>query len=199
MQPFRWWHLVSGRKLFRLQLHGHEGGEVAYAVDVRHWGRQGGEDGALAHLYRDGRHHARSRLPAAFPVEGGTIEVVLSDFGLRRLHYLPDGGAEQQLVPDPGSAAGRRVRLEREHPLLNRWIGVVSVVLLVVGIGLNVLQLPDHLSAIPPLAEHLARFESPIHLPLWLNIGLGAGAVLASVDRALRLRYHWLLDGIANN
>ena len=168
--------------------------ETLYAVDVRQWGKQGGDEGK-AHLYVDGRHHAESTLPAAFPVEGGTIEVALSTYGPKRMHYVAADGAEQQLVPDPRSAVGRRLRLDREFPALSRLIGVVSVLLLVVGVGLNLLQLLEPISAIPPVVERFGRFESPIHLPLWLNVALGVGAGLASMERALRLRYHPLLDG----
>jgi hypothetical protein len=37
-------------------------------------------------------------------------------------------------------------------------------------------------------------FTSPVHLPGWLNFGLGLGAAAASTERALRLRHNWLLD-----
>lgn len=33
-----------------------------------------------------------------------------------------------------------------------------------------------------------------MHLPIWLNLALGGGAVLASMESALRLRYSSLLD-----
>lgn len=197
LEPFRWWQLLSGRKLLYLRLpHGNSPG-VEYAVDVRMWGKQAGDAGA-AHLYRDGSHHAHSTLPAAFPVAGGTIEVALSSFGLRRAHYIHVGGAQQWLDPDPHSAIGRRLGFERDHPGLSRWISSVSIVLLIAGIGLNLLQLLEPISQIPPLTERFGSFTSPIQLPLWLNLGLGLGAAAASVERALRLRYHWLLDAAAN-
>lgn len=195
LQPFRWWHLLTERALLTLRLVGRDGRDVVYAVDVRHWGKQGGDEGK-AHLFVDGRHRAESTLPAVFPVEGGAIEVALSTYGLRRAHYIPTAGAERQLTPDPRSAAGRRLRLDREHPLASRIVGGVSVVLLIVGVGLNLLQLLEPISAIPPALERFGRFESPLHLPLWLNVALGVGAGLASMERGLRLRYHWLLDGV---
>lgn len=194
LESFRWWHLLAGRSLFSLRLVGSDGHEPLYAVDVRHWGKQGGDEGK-AHLYVDGRHHAESTLPAAFPVRGGTIEVALSAYGPKRMHYVALDGAEQQLVPDPRSAVGRRLRLDREFPAMSRLIGVVSVLMLVVGVGLNLLQLAEPISAIPRVADWFGRFESPIQLPLWLNVALGVGAGLAGTERALRLRYHPLLDG----
>ncbi|MFP3813079.1 hypothetical protein SB660_18885, partial [Bacillus sp. SIMBA_005] len=54
------------------------------------------------------------------------------------------------------------------------------------------------LAAAPRPRRRFGTFVSPIHLPLWLNIALGAGAALASMERGLRLRYHWMLDGLGN-
>ncbi|MCP3427128.1 hypothetical protein NBM05_14185 [Rothia sp. AR01] len=195
LQPFRWWHLLAGRKLLYLPASPAEGRDADYAVDIRHWGKQGGEEGARAHLYRDGKHRAQSRLPAGFPVEGGTLEVAMSDVGLKRARYVTEDGARRQLTPDPRSAVGRRLRFDREHPVAGRWIGAVSVLLLLVGVGLNLLQIAEPVSEIPPIAESIGTFESPVRLPLWLNVTLGIGAALGSMERGLRLRYHWLLDG----
>lgn len=193
LKPFRWWQLLQGRKLFSLRLEGEDGREVVYALDVRHGGKEGGDFGT-AHLYRDGGHHAESTLPAVFPVEGGTIEAAMSTAGLRRAHYVTPDGAEEQLAPDPRSAEGRRLRFDREHPTVSRWIGAISVVVLVIGLGVNLVQIAEQISDIPPLVERFGRFESPIRLPLWLNITLGIAAGAAGRERALRLKYHWLLD-----
>ncbi|MFC4562186.1 hypothetical protein ACFO4E_09995 [Nocardiopsis mangrovi] len=193
LKRFRWWHLL-GRSLFYLRLPGDDGREMEYAVDVVHWGEQ--EDGEVrAHLYLDGGHRAQSKMPAAFPVPGGRIEVAMSAFGIRRCHYVANSGAEQQLTPDPRSPEGRRARLHREHPILSRCIGLVSVVLLVAGVGLNLLQALGPISEIPPVNEVTGTFTSPVLLPFWLNITLVAAAALASTERALRLRHSWLLDG----
>jgi hypothetical protein len=195
LQPFRWWQLLT-RSLFTLPLPGADGRRTVYAVDVRPTGDQDGR--VLAGLYRDGRLHATSKVPAAFPVEGGVIEVAATMFGLKRCHYVTPDGKEQRLVPDPGSAAGRRARLEDDHPALSRFIGSVSVMLLVAGVGVVLLELVDVVGRIPPVADRYGAFESPVQLPLWLTVTLGLGAVVASVERGLRLRYHWLLDGAAN-
>ena len=197
LKRFRWWQMFLGRALLHLQLTGDDGRRVVYSVDVRHWGDK--DDGEVrARLYRDGRHHAESKVPAFFPVEGGTIEVATSGFGVKRCHYVTLDGAERQLTPDLKSAEGRRARLERDHPSVSRLIGFVSVVMLIVGVGVNLVQLAEQISRIPPIAENIGVFESPIHLPLWLNITLGLGAGLASTERALRLRFHWLLDAGGN-
>ena len=188
LKPFRWWQQFS-RSLFHLRT----GEGTDYAVDVRLSGdKTTGE--VKADLYRDGRHHAVAKLPAVFPVDGGTIEVAVSRAGLKRCHHVTAAG-EQQLVPDPRSAEGRRARLDRDHPAASRALGHLSVALLVIGVALLVLQVAEPISRIPPIAENIGIFTSPLHLPLWLNTTLTIGAALASTERALRMRHHWLLDG----
>lgn len=197
LKRFRWWQMFLGRALLHLEPAAGAGRPAAYTVDVRHTGSaETGE--VVAHLYRDGRHHAASRVPAVFPVEGGVIEVATSAFGVKRAHLVTDGGGERPLTPDPRSAEGRRARLERERPGLSRSIGAVSVVVLVVGVGVNLLQVLAPVSRIPVVAENVGVFDSPIVLPLWLNVALGLAAALASTERALRLRHHWLLDAGGN-
>lgn len=195
LEPFRWWHLLSGRKLFSLALVRTDGSRAGYDVDVRLSGKQAGDFG-MVHLYLDGRHHAESSLPTAMPVEGGVIVLALGSAGLQRAYYRPDGGNVRQLTPHPRTAIGRRMRFDRDHPVLNRWVGAISVVVLVIGVGVNGLQLLESLSQVPPVAEHLGHFASPLHLPLWLNIALGLGAGFAATERALRLKFHWWLDGL---
>ncbi|WP_180819498.1 hypothetical protein [Gordonia terrae] len=186
LQRFRWWQL-PGRALFHLQL------DTIYAVDVRHWQNQSSGE-VTADLYRAGKQIAVSKLPAAFPVEGGTIQVAMSGSGLKRCHYVADDGRERQLSPDPASAEGRRARLAQNHPLTSRLIATSSAVLLIVGVALLILQVAEPISRIPPIAESIGTFTSPVQLPLWLIVALGVGAAAAGLERALRLRYHWLLD-----
>ncbi|WP_306216097.1 hypothetical protein [Actinoplanes sp. RD1] len=190
LERFRWWQLFTGRKLFTLRV-----GPIEYAVDVRVNGKQAGDDG-MVHLYADGRHRARSRMPAVIPVDGGTIQVAKSAVGLKRAHYVTTTGEEHSLVPDPGSAIGRRLRFDREHRSLSRWAGALSVLALVAGAGINLVQLLEPILGVPPIVERFGRFESPIDLPAWLNVGLGFAAALGAVERSLRLHYHWLLDGL---
>ncbi|MEJ2863967.1 hypothetical protein [Actinomycetospora flava] len=191
LERFRWWQL-GGRSLFRLRRP-----EAEYAVDVRHWKNQNAGVNR-AQLYVDGRQQLESKLPAAFPVPGGTIEVAASAVGLKRCHFVADDGTEQQLTPDPRSAEGRRARLDCRHPAVSRGVGAVSVLLLVVGVMLLLLQVAEPISRIPPIAANLGVFASPVALPWWLNTALALGAALASTERALRMRYHWMLDGLGN-
>lgn len=197
LKPFRWWQPTS-RALFYLTLDNTDGRQAVYAVDVNHAQRFFSDDGkGKAHLYLDGRHHAESTFPAAFPVRDGVIEVATTAFGLRRCHYVTDEGAEHQLVPDRRSGEGRRARLDREHPVLSRWIGVLSLLLLVIPALVLIPQLVEVAFELPPVAQRFGTFTSPVHLPAWLNIALTLGAAAASTERALRLRYNWLLDSAA--
>jgi hypothetical protein len=199
LEPFRWWHLVSGRTLFSLSVPRPDGTDVIYAVDVRASGKGAEDDGEpRAHLYRDGARILESQLPAKFEVEGGVIQVVMGTYGLRRMDYITPDRSERRLTPHPKSAIGRRLRLEQAHPVASWWIAATAIVVLVIGVGVNVPQLVQVISEIPAVAERFGTFVSPIRLPPWLNITLGAGAVLASMERGLRLRYNWILDGLGN-
>ncbi|MCX4906596.1 hypothetical protein [Streptomyces sp. NBC_00878] len=193
LKRFRWWQSLS-RALFHLRLMNDDGRQMVYAVDVRHQNQSEGH--VKAHLYLDGRHHAESRVPAVFPVQGGTVEVRASSFGLKRCHYVTAEGVEFPLVPDAASAEGRRARLDRGHPALSRWIGFLSVIVLVIGLVLLILQLAEQVTRAPEgVAQYVGTFASPIDLPAWGNVVLGLATVAASTERALRLRYNWLLDG----
>ncbi|MFE9380292.1 hypothetical protein [Streptomyces sp. NPDC006855] len=195
LRPFRWWQLTR-RSLLSIVLPVGDGGGLSatYTVEVKHGGDA--ETGVVrARLYRDGFCEAESKLPARFPVPGGRIEVRRSEVGLRRCHFVADGGGETRLTPDPRSGEGRRMNFAREHPGASALVGAVSVLLLLIGVGLNLLQAAQPISEIPPVAESLGTFESPLRLPVWLNVTLGVGAVLGATERAMRMRYHWLLDG----
>lgn len=196
LKPFRWWQLLS-RSLYSLVLSGDDGRRADYAVDVRQRRRFFASDGkGTADLYLDGRHHAESKLPAAFPVPGGTIEVAESPFGLKRCHYVTANGAEQQLVPDRRSAEGRRAHLDRTRPVLSSSISATSIALLVTSVLLLIPQLVEIAFKLPPVAERFGAFTSPVSLPAWLNSLLAVAATLASIERALRLRHNRFLDTV---
>ncbi|WP_253705453.1 hypothetical protein [Brachybacterium sp. P6-10-X1] len=172
-------------------------GPARYTVDVRQWKTD--ENGyVIVHLYWNDRQHATSRAPALFPVEGGTIEVATSAFGLKRCHYVTAEGTTHQLTPDPRSAEGRRARFEHRRPGLSRVVGAVSIVALLVGVALLLQQIAVPVLQIPPVAERIGPVEPLVRLPLWLTITLAITTAAASTERALRLRYHWLLDAAGN-
>ncbi|WP_413316688.1 hypothetical protein AA0Z99_08600 [Agrococcus sp. 1P02AA] len=192
LKPFRWWQLLS-RTLFHARMRGESGAVETWSVDVALWGDKDGD--VAAKLYREGVNQAVSKLPAAFPVPGGAIEVAASGYGMRRCHFVDEAGNARQLTPDPATAEGRRLRLHRTRPGLSRAIGAVSVLVLLVSLVLGVPQIIEQVTSIPPIAERIGTFESPLQLPAWANVSLVVGALVASSERALRLRYHWLLDG----
>ncbi|WP_406486832.1 hypothetical protein [Streptomyces phaeochromogenes] len=193
LKRFRWWQMLT-RALFHLRLMNDDGRPTVYAVDVKH--QNASEGYVTAHLYLDGRHHAQSKVPAVFPVQGGTVEVRTSGFGLKRCHYVTAEGAEHQLTPDPASAEGRRARFDRSHPALSRSVGLLSVIVLVIGLVLLLLQLAEQVTRAPEgVAQYVGTFTSPIDLSAWGNTVLAIATVVASTERALRLRYSRLLDG----
>jgi hypothetical protein len=192
LAPFRWWHLLR-RSLLFIELPVGDGRSSTFAVEVRHGGdAETGE--IMASLYRDGYRAAEAKVPALFAVPGGYIDVRTSEAGMRRAHFVGDDGSERRLVPDPNSAEGRRMRFAREHPGASAVIGAASIALLLAGLGLNALQLAEPLSELPFIADSIGTFTSPVHLPVWLNVALGLGAAAGATERALRMRYHWLLD-----
>jgi hypothetical protein len=195
LKSFHWWQMLS-RSLFYLSSINEDDRQVVFAVDFSHWQQFFSDSGkGKVHLYRDGKHYAESKLPAVFPIDGGWIEVKSTVFGLKRCHFVTDEGAEYQLTPDTSSAEGRRARLDRDHPSLSRWIGFISLIMLILPIILAAPQVIDIITHIPPVAERFGTFNSPIALPGWLNIALGLCAVAGSVERATRLKWNAFLDG----
>lgn len=189
LQQFRWWQ-VFGRSLRTIELRGPAGAST-YAVDARRGGDA--SDGTVrARLYVDQRQHAVSALPARFDVPGGRIEVAMSGFGLKRCHFVADDGTQTALAPDPRSAEGRREELHRRRPRLSRAIGVISLLLIVVGLCVELPQLVEALSRIPLIADSVGVVTSPIRLPLAANLLIGLGAVLGGTERALRMRAGWI-------
>lgn len=189
---YRWWQPLS-RSLFHLTLDEADA-RHRWSVDVRLLGDS--DDGEVrARLYRDGTHVATSKLPAEFAVPGGRIEVRASGFGLRRCHFVGDDGTRRQLSPDPASAEGRRARFDRDHPAASRAVGALSLLVLVVALVLGIPQIVEQVTLIPWVADNVGSFVSPIRLPAWLNTALLIASLVASTERALRLRYNWLLDG----
>ena len=189
---FRWWQLLT-RSLLTATVREADGRTAMYAVDVR----QAGDfhDGEVrARLYREGALVSHSRLPARFAVPGGHIEVAVGTFGLRRCHYVPVEGDAWQLTPHQASAEGRRAGLHRRHPELSQVVGGISTLAVLVGVVVAVLQIAETISRVPPIADTLGAFDSPLHLSLAANVTLGIAAVAGSTERALRMRSSWLDD-----
>ncbi|TLP95859.1 hypothetical protein FEF26_10105 [Nesterenkonia salmonea] len=189
LKPFKVWQLLS-RSLFFLPLRNQDGTKQFYAVSVDYFDWDGRAD-----LYLNGRHEATSELPAAFPVPGGLVEVATSTVGLKRMHYVTETGLQQQLLPDQASAEGLRARLDANHPTLSRGIGAVSLVIMLIALLLGAPQVLELVTSIDVVADVAGTFTSPVELPAEANTVLSIAAVAAGIERALRLRHHWLLDG----
>lgn len=188
LPPWRWWQPLS-RSLFTAELADARGGVEAIAVDVDFF-----DDDGHVQLYRNGAQTAVSSLPAAFPVPGGHVEVMTSTFGLRRMHLVRADGTASMLTPHPRSAEGLRARLDQKHPVLSRVIGVVAIAVLLVSLALAVPSIVEWVSHLEPVAERFGTFTSPIPMPGWLYITLLVASIVAATERALTLRYHWLID-----
>lgn len=189
LKPHRPWHVLH-RSVFRIDLADEDGVEHEYSVDVDHF-----DSDEQVYFYRDGRQELLAVTPAAFPVPGGAIEVEVGTFGLSRMHLVPDSGeAGQVLRPVRHSAEYWRAVLGHRHPRLSRWIGRLAIVVLLVGLVFFVPQLLELVTQWDLVAERFGTFTSPISLPAWANTALLVAGVLASLERALTLRNHWLLD-----
>lgn len=183
------WQVLS-RSVFVVELPEADGTVHEYAVDVPYldWSSTVG-------LYRDGRQVLVAEAPAAFPVPGGVVEVGVGVFGLTRMHLVPDAGEpERALRPVRHSAEYWRARLGRRFPVASRRVGAAAVVVLLLGLALLVPQLLELVTSLDVVAERVGTFTSPLSLPAWLNTTLVTAGVLASVERALTLRNHWLVD-----
>jgi len=188
LKPYRFWHLFS-RSLFYARLHEDDSTAHIYAVDVNYFSEE-----STAELYRDGKHYATSKLPAVFPVPGGFIEVAISTYGLKRMHYVTEDETEHQLYPDPRSTEGLRMRFDSHFPRASSIIGIAAIVILLISLVLGLPQLAAAISQIPIVEENFGSFESPFILQDWLNITLLTAGILAALERALMMRNHWLID-----
>lgn len=188
LKPFRIWQVLA-RSLFYAPLETTDGESKLYAVNVDYFDWENTAD-----LYLNGVHHARSKLPASFPVEGGNIEVATTTYGLKRMHYVDRTGKERILKPDPASAEGMRARLAKRAPGLSRLIGILAVVILLTLLPFSLLELVELLTHADFAQQYVDPFVSPIRLPDWATTPALVLSVLAVTERALTLRNHWLID-----
>lgn len=213
LKPMRAWEILY-RTLFVLDAR--EGRSHEYAVDVDLLDVR-----ERVHLYTDGVQSAVASAPAAFPVEGGTIEVELTMFGLRRVHFVPDAAAEsgasesaavesaasgsaasartaepgeQVLRPARGTAEHARARLDRRFPTLSRIIGWLAVAVLLIGLFFVAPTALELLTSIPWVANVIGTPTLPWSVPDGAAGPLAVAGVVAALERALTLRNHWLID-----
>lgn len=182
LKRYRPWQQLW-RSVFGIE---HRGARWDVDVDFFDW------DGRVA-LYRDGRQDRSQKLPAAFELEDGSrIEVAVSSYGMRRAHLVTPEGRETQLAPAPGTLERRRADLHRTRPGLSHAISALSFLVLVAVI---VIQLPQG-------AQWLGEttgwydFASPWSLDGTANTVIVVAGFVALIERALRMRYSWWLDGL---
>lgn len=188
LKRYRFWELFS-RSLFFIEIDENDGSTNVYAVDVNYFSEK-----STAELYRNGKHIATSKLPAAFPVGQGIIEVATTTYGLKRMHYVLDSGNEQMLSPYARSMEGLRMRFDARFPEASKIIQKAAVIILLLSLILGIPQLAALISEIPYIQERFGTFESPIVLPNWANLALIIAGAAAAIERAITLRYHWLID-----
>lgn len=188
LRPHRLWHIPT-RSVFRIEVPDEHGVEHAYSVDVSYF-----DWNDTIRFYCDGREQFVAEAPAAFPVPGGVVEVATGTFGVTRMHLVLDGGEERVLRPVRNSGEYWRAVAGHRYPRLSRWVGRVAVAILLVGLVLFVPQLLELVTQWDIVAERVGTFTSPISLPGWLNTTLLVAGIAASLERALTLRNHWLID-----
>ncbi|MEE6282782.1 hypothetical protein [Georgenia sunbinii] len=180
LRPMAGWHFIY-RSVLGTE---HDGARWDIDVDFFDW-----DDKVV--LYRDGRQDRVQRGRTRFPLDDGArIEAAMSTFGLRRAHLVLPDGTERPLVPARGTGERWRADLDRDHPTISRRLGAASTAVLVIAL---VLQLPQLVAAVAELTGWFT-FVAPVTLPGVLNTPLTIAAVLAALERALRLRHHWLID-----
>lgn len=190
IQDFRFWQLFS-RSVFVLDdsVDGH-----VYEVDVRH-GADSTSKRSPASLYRDGVQINRATLPATFPVPGGAVDVAVSQYGLKRMHFVADDGSERMLRPHPRSQEGLRARFGRRFPVASAAVGVLSVLVLLAGAAVTLTVGLEALTRVDVVAAHVGTFVSPVPIPEWVRRVAPILGAVAGIERALTLRSRWRLGG----
>ena len=112
----------------------------------------------------------------------------MSMYGMRYVR-LVDGGETHDVPALPGTGEAWRERMDARYPTASRIAGAAAWVVLAVALVTQVPQLLDLLGG-------LTGWEPPFvpDLPAGVNAVLSVAGVLAALDRALRRRYHPLLD-----
>lgn len=186
LKPLRWWEMMT-RSVFYLEVYNSK-----YAVEVYYFRF---EDNIM--VYKNGRQVALGTESMKYQVAetGGEVEIALSDYGVKRMHYTREvRGEEQMLVPDKQSAEGMRYRFGQRFPRVSKWIGWIAVAVLLISVILWIPQIIDLMSNWDILEDYIGGYESLINLPGWLNTTLVVLSVLAVVERTLSVKYHWLID-----
>ena len=180
LAPVRWWHPIYRSVM------GTEHGGARWDVDVDFF-----DPDEKVRLYRDGRQHLVQRGRSRFELDDGArIEATIGTYGFKRAHLVLPDGQERQLEPATGTAERWRADLEERNPGVSRLLDRVSWTVLVAAL---VIQLPQLVQLVANLTGWFT-FTAPLTLSGSHNTALTIAGALAALERALRLRNHWLLD-----
>ncbi|MBY6414837.1 hypothetical protein HQ346_24985 [Rhodococcus sp. BP-252] len=188
LSPFRPWQVLN-RYLYTLERPSSAGVPILYTVEVDSLS----EDDTVQ-LYENGYLATTNDLPASIEIDGGTIEVAVSLYGVTRVDFVSDDGTGRRLAPVPGTLEYRRRRFDRRHPRLSRAIGWAAIAILVVNLVLAASFALEIATKVPMVAEQFGTFVSPIQLPAWANTTLVVAGILAATERVLTLRHNKILD-----
>ncbi|WP_238544988.1 hypothetical protein [Geomicrobium sp. JCM 19039] len=188
LKKYQFWHIFT-HSLFHIVIKNNENTKTMYAIKSSYFA-----DEPKVDLYREGKHEAFSKLPAAFPIENGVLEISSGGYGINRIHYATEKDESFSVYPDRRSIRGLRMWVHKQFPLFSRVIGGLAAIVLLVSLALSIPQLIETISDVPWVTENVGTFTSPITLSIPVNaLIFGAGA-LAGFERALMLRSHWLID-----
>ncbi|TDQ36590.1 hypothetical protein [Aureibacillus halotolerans] len=188
LKDYRIWHMFT-RSLFHIEITNSKNEKTKYAMNCKYFTEEPQVD-----LYRNGKHVAFSKLPAAFPIENGILEIKNGGYGINRIHYVTDEEGAFSIYPDKRSIRGLRMRLHKQFPTISSLIEKLAVVILLTSIALSFPQLVEKLTEVPWVTENVGAFHSPFAFPLTVNLGIIGIGMLAGYERTLMLRSHWLID-----
>ncbi|MDN8592871.1 hypothetical protein B2I21_18125 [Chryseobacterium mucoviscidosis] len=189
LKKYRFWSIFT-HSLFHIEITNHSSrNTTSYAIKSKYFAEEPRVD-----LYRENKHIAYSKLPAAFPVENGVIEITNNSTGINGIHYVSASEDTFSLSPDRRSIRGFRMWVHRRFPILSAFIGMIAIMILLISTALTIPQFLENISAIPWVSENIGAFESPIQLSIWTYFTIGIAAAIAGTERALMLKNHWLID-----
>ncbi|WP_440119084.1 hypothetical protein [Paenibacillus sp. QZ-Y1] len=189
LKKYRFWSIFT-HSLFHIKITNHSSGRTtSYAIKSKYFAEKPRVD-----LYRENIHVAYSKLPAAFPVENGVIEITNNSTWINGIHYSRASQDSFTVSPDRRSIRGFRMWVHRRFPTLSAFIGMIAIIILFISIALSIPQFLESISAIPWVSENIGVFESPIQLSVWTYFAIGIAAAIAGTERVLMLKNHWLID-----
>lgn len=101
LKKYRFWSIFT-HSLFHIEVTNHSSGKTtSYTIKSKYFLEKPRVD-----LYRENRHIAYSKLPAAFPVENGVIEITNNSTGINGIHYIGAGEDTFIVSPDRRSIRG---------------------------------------------------------------------------------------------